>query len=502
MEIEEWPAQVARMALFLTDHQENLRLERITGATPNRFPIKDYANIHNTNALRTDWRSIVEFDENLFILGNPPFLGSRMQSTEQRADQEFVWGGARGFGMSDYVSNWFILAAKYGEKTGVKCSFVSTNSITQGDQPACISSVLENHGYEINFAHRTFAWDNESTGKAAVHCVIIGFSFSNHSLKKRLWEYSSPRSNPVEKKANFINAYLIDGPNVLVGARKSPFNPQIPPLLTGNEPRDGGFLSNLDVTEAQTIRANDLVAAKYLRQIIGSDELLNGPGKRFCLWLTDANPSDIASSKILKERIAQVRANRLKAVGTKSAKARTADTPALFSRIAQPQTRFMAVPSVSSEKRAYIPIAFFEKEVIVNNAIFFIESDDYSLFAILESRPFTIWVQTVSSRMKSDYQISASSVYNTFPFPELTPAIRSDLSDLGKSILEERAKYLETKLGDLYDPAAMPSGLLKLHKQLDGLLLRSMGLDKDASDSDILSYLFEQYSELSADKLF
>ena len=501
IEIEEWPAQVARMALFLTDHQENLRLERITGATPNRFPIKDFANIHNTNALRIDWRELVKFDESLFILGNPPFLGSRMQSTEQRIDQEFVWGGTRGFGMSDYVSNWFILAAKYGENTGVKCAFVSTNSITQGDQPACMAVLLENHGYEINFAHRTFAWDNESTGKAAVHCVIIGFSFLNHSVVKRLWEYSSPRSNPVEKKARFINAYLIDGPNVLVAARKTPFSHQIPPLLTGNEPRDGGFLSNLDISEAETIRAKDLTAAKYLRQIIGSDELLNGPGKRFCLWLTDANPSDIASSKILMERVAQVRENRLKAVGTKSAKARTADTPALFSRIAQPKTRYMAVPSVSSEKRAYIPIAFFEKEVIVNNAIFFIESEDYSLFAILESRPFTIWVQTVSSRMKSDYQISASSVYNTFPFPELTITDKKDLSELGKGILEERTKYPESKLGDLYDPAVMPSSLLKLHKQLDALLLKSIGLNKDASDSDILSYLFEQYSELSSDKL-
>ena len=501
IEIEEWPAQVARMALFLTDHQENLRLERITGATPNRFPIKDYANIQNSNALRCDWRELVKFDENLFILGNPPFIGSRMQSTEQRADQELVWSGSRGFGMSDYVSNWFLLAAKFGEKTEVKCAFVSTNSVTQGDQPACMSTLLENYGYEIDFAHRTFAWDNESTGKAAVHCVIIGFSFLKHRNEKMLWEYASPRSNPIEKRAQFINAYLIDGPNVLVGARKSPFSPQIPPLLTGNEPRDGGFLSNLDISEAETIREKDLIAAKYLRQIIGSDELLNGPGKRFCLWLTDAKPSDIASSKILKERVAQVRENRLKAVGTKSAKARTADTPALFSRVAQPQTRYMAVPSVSSEKRAYIPIAFFEKEVIVNNAIFFIESEDYSLFAILESRPFTIWVQTVSSRMKSDYQISASSVYNTFPFPDLNTSLKSDLSDLGKEILDERTKYPDSKLGDLYDPLLMPSSLLKLHKKLDSTVLKALGVKIDATDSEILGLLFSEYARLSDDKL-
>ncbi len=499
IEIEEWPAQVARMALFLTDHQENLRLERITGATPNRFPIKDYANIQNSNALQIDWRELVKFDDNLFILGNPPFIGSRMQSTQQRADQETIWNGARGFGMSDYVSNWFILAAKFGKSTGTRCALVSTNSITQGDQPACISAVLESYGYEIDFAHRTFAWDNESSGKAAVHCVIIGFSFLNHLKEKKLWEYTSPRSNPVERKVKFINAYLIDGPDVLVVARKSPLNPDVPPLLTGNEPRDGGFLSNLDVSEAEQIRATDPVASKYLRQIIGSDELLNGPGKRFCLWLNNAQPSEIASSKVLKERVAQVRANRLKAVGTKSAKARTADTPALFSRVAQPQTRYMAVPSVSSEKRAYIPIAFFEKEVIVNNAIFFIESDDLSLFAMLQSRPFTIWVQTVSSRMKSDYQISASSVYNTFPFPELSGQAMKELAGLGSLILEERGKYPDSKLGDLYDPAAMPASLLKLHKKLDTSYLKILGLRPEARDSEILELLFSEYARLSND---
>lgn len=497
IEIEEWPAQVARMALFLTDHQENLRLERITGETPRRFPIKDYANIQNANALQCNWNELVEFDENLFILGNPPFIGSRMQSAEQRADQERVWNGRRGFGMSDYVSNWFILAAKYGKNSGTRCAFVSTNSITQGDQPACISALLEDYGYEIDFAHRTFAWDNESSGKAAVHCVIIGFSFLHQVKAKTLWEYPTPRGNPIEKNAEFINAYLIDGPNVLVMARKLPFNANIPPLLTGNEPRDGGFLSNIDVAEVEAIRASDPVAAGYIRQMIGSDELLNGPGKRFCLWLTDATPSDIASSKVLKGKVAQVRENRLKAVGTKSAKARTADTPALFSRVAQPQGRYMAVPSVSSEKRSYIPIAFFDKEVIVNNAIFFIQSEDLSLFAILESRPFTIWVQTVSSRMKSDYQISASSVYNTFPFPELSPRAKEELVSLGEAILEDRLRYPDSKLGDLYDPVAMPSSLLNLHKKLDVMVLKLMGLNGEASDSEVLGLLFSEYARLS-----
>lgn len=497
IEIEEWPAQVARMALFLTDHQENLRLERITGATPNRFPIKDFAKIVNTNALHCDWTEFVEFDDNLFVLGNPPFVGSRLQSNEQRRDQEFVWSGTKGYGMSDYVSNWFILAAKFARGRNTKCAFVATNSITQGDQAASIFGLLGQYGFEIDFAHRSFAWNNESTGKAAVHCVIIGFSTENPAKVKRLWDYPSPIDEAIETEADFINAYLVDGPNVLVKARKSPFLPALPLLLTGNEPRDGGFLSNIKKTEAEEIRKNDAVASKYLRVIIGSDELMNGIGNRFCLWLVDAPPSEIASSKVLKSRVQAVRDNRLKASGTKSAKARTVDTPAIFSRIAQPTKRFMAVPSVSSEKRDYIPIAFFDKDIIVNNAIFFIESEDLSLFAILQSRPFTIWVQNVSSRLESRYQISASAVYNTFPFPVLNQKTTVELDGISLNILEERDKFGGTKLGDLYDPLLMPASLLKLHKKLDSLVLKSFGLKPDISDSELLGFLFNEYARLA-----
>ena len=501
IEIEEWPAQVARMALFLTDHQENLRLERITGVAPNRFPIKDYANIQNTNALQTDWRKLVKFDENLFILGNPPFVGSRKQSDEQRADQESVWDATKGFGMSDYVSNWFILAAKLAKGSETKCAFVATSSITQGDQAANIYGLLEEFGYEIDFAHRSFAWSNESTGVAAVHCVIIGFSTNNHRAIKRLWDYPSPKDEPIESNPKFINAYLVDGPNVLVRARKSPFRTALPPLLTGNEPRDGGHLSNIKIADADEIRATDPTAAKYLRVIMGSDELMNGVGNRFCLWLVDANPTEISKSKILKSRVQAVRDNRMKAAGTKSSKARTADTPAIFSRIAQPSKRFMAVPSVSSEKRDYIPIAFFDKDVIVNNAIFYIESEDLALFGLLESRPFTVWVQNVSSRLESRYQISASAVYNTFPFPILNEKSRLEVEYLASEILSERSKFKDSKLGDLYDPLLMPSALLKLHNKLDSVALKAFGLTAGATDSEILGLLFREYARLSDDKL-
>jgi len=496
IEIEEWPSQVARMALFLTDHQENLRLERITGSTPNRFPIKDYANILNANALRINWRELVVFDEFLFILGNPPFIGSRMQTPEQREDQAQVWENVKGFGMTDYVSNWFILAAKFGKGSEARCAFVATNSITQGDQPASMTALLQEYGYEINFAHRTFTWNNDSAGKAAVHCVIIGFGMGNMRAPKRLWEYPSGSREPREMNPKFINAYLLDGPDILVHARKSPFNLQTPPMLTGNEPRDGGFLSNLSIEEGLDIRSNDSTAAKYLREIMGSDELLNGLGKRFCLWLVDASPSEIAASKELKTRVALVRANRLKAAGTKSSKARTADTPYLFSRIAQPTGTFIAVPSVSSEKRDYIPVDFFQSDIIINNRVFFIPTDDLLHFALIENKVFTSWVRTFSSRMKSDYALAAGTVYNTFPFPDLTEEQSSRLRILGQEILDARKVHQEVSLGDLYDPVIMPSNLLRAHKNLDKAILKVYEIQPDATEEEILSSLIIKYSTL------
>jgi len=496
IEIEEWPAQVARMALFLTDHQENLRLERITGATPNRFPIKDYANIQNVNALQSDWRELVKFDENLFILGNPPFIGSRLQSPEQRVDQERVWEHVKGFGMTDYVSNWFILAARYSKGTRVKCAFVATNSITQGDQPACMTGLLKEYGYEIDFAHRTFSWSNDSAGKAAVHCVIIGFSMASPRKRKRLWDYKSSASEPIETNPDFISAYLLDGPDVLVNARKNPFDVKTPPMLTGNEPRDGGFLSNLSTQEAEIIRQTDPIAAKYLRVIIGSDELLNGVGNRFCLWLLNAPPVDLSSSKELKSRVASVRANRLTTVGTKSSKARTADTPYLFSRIAQPKGKFIAIPSVSSEKRDYIPIDFFESDVIINNRVYFIPTEDLVYFALIENKVFTAWVRTFSSRMKSDYMLAAGTIYNTFPFPQHTEGQAAQLRTLAQEVLSIRKEFQGTTLGDLYDPLIMPLKLLKAHKELDALILKLYGINPKATEEEILSKLIISYSSL------
>ena len=497
VEIEEWSSQIATVAMFLTDHQANLALEEITGAAPNRFPISESANILHANALQLDWDTFIPKDDNLVILGNPPFVGSRLQSDEQRSDQAKVWKALRGSGMVDFVSNWFILASRHIQGTRARVGLVSTNSITQGDQPAMLWQVLNETGVEIDFAHRAFAWQNDASGQAAVHCVIIGFSQAGTVPKKLLWDYENPKGEPELRKAKFINPYLVDGANVLVKARKSPIRSDIPPLLTGNEPRDGGFLSNISGTVAEEIRRTDEVAAKYLRPLIGSEELLNGLNTRFCLWLTNASPTDIRNSPVLRERVASVRENREKAIGTKSAKARTVDTPWLFSRVAQPEGNYIAVPSVSSEKRDYIPIDYLTPDYIINNALFFINSVDLGLFALLESRPFTLWVKTVSSRLESRYQISASSVYNTFPFPHLSSAHEDLLVKAAEEVLHARRQFSEATLSDLYDPLWMPVPLRKAHNNLDKQVLKIMGLPASTTDDAIIEHLFGEYERMT-----
>jgi type I restriction-modification system DNA methylase subunit len=498
IEIEEWPAQVARMALFLTDHQENLRLERITGATPNKFPIRDSATIVNGNALELNWESVLKIDSNTYLLGNPPFIGTRMQSLEQKANQASVWGGLKGSALVDFVGNWFVLAARHVQRNGCEFAFVSTNSITQGDQPSVLWQMLNQYDVEISFAHRTFAWNNESSGQAAVHCVILGVAKKGEYKQKKLWTYETPRSAPIEQVCKNINAYLIDGSNVLISSRRKPLRLETPLMISGNKPRDGGFLSDISLQEAEEIRRADPIAAKYLRELIGADELLNKRGSRFCLWLVDASPNDLKNSKVLKERVAKVLEERKAATSSKGA---AANRPALFETITQPETSYFALPSVSSEKRKYIPISILSKDEILNNALFSISSSDLSLFAILQSRPFTVWVQTVSSRMKSDYQISSTSVYNTFPFPKLTPSQKSDLTALAEEVLSIRDNYMDVALGDLYDPIFMPLELQKVHSKMDSAVMKVFGMNTAASDADILGVLFNLYAQISQETL-
>jgi hypothetical protein len=492
IEYVEWSSQIAKVAVYLADHQENLKLESVIGVASNRFPLTHAANIVNNNALRIDWSTVCPMSEKTLIVGNPPYVGSRKLSDEQREEQSFVWGGIPGSLTTDYVTNWFILAAKWANDAGVRFSLVSTNSVTQGDQPALMWSILNKYDVKIDFAHRTFAWANDAAGNAAVHCVIIGISSISQIRPKHLWDYPDPKGTPVHYSPKNINAYLIDYPSILIKATKSP--PEgFPTLLTGNEPRDGGFLSNISLIEAESIRTNDPKAAKYLRKLIGSAEMLGKDEERFCLWLVDLDPADLKGSLELSSRVSKVRIEREGASGSKSSKGRTASTPTLFSRISQPQNPFIAVPVVSSEKRNYIPLALYQPETIINNRVFFLDSQDLSLFMQLQSRLFTVWAKSVSSRLKSDLSITASSVYNTFPFATLSEATIEKLRKFGEKVLETRNKYPHLSLGDLYDPDLMPVDLLTLHKECDRELLRIYGLKATNTDAEVIAELFKRY---------
>jgi len=489
IEILEWPSQVARVALFLTDHQENLKLEKITGTTVTRFPLTESATIRNDNALVGDWTELLNIDNKTFIFGNPPFVGTRLQSKEQREWQSKVWGGYKGSALVDYVANWLLIAAKMVHLHECNAAFVATNSITQGDQPSVIWDFLSQYDVEISFAHRTFSWENESASQAAVHCVILGMTQRNSNVKK-LWIYADPKAEPHLLEVSNINAYLIDGDNILVKSRRKPLRTSTPSMISGNKPRDGGHISDISLQEAKEIRKSDSTAAKYLRELIGAEELLNARGSRFCLWLVDATPNDLNQSQVLKQRVALVLKERR---GATSSKGAAANRPALFETITQPQGDYFAIPSVSSEKRKYIPIDIVDSKVILNNALFSIETDDLSLFAILSSQAFSVWVQNISSRLESRYQISASVVYNTFPFPELTEKQQSALSDAAKEVIDIRKNYPEVTLGDLYDPVLTPPELLKAHKKIDSLTLKCLNIENGNSDREILQGLFQAY---------
>ena len=493
IEIDEWASQVAQMALFLTDHQENLKLEKITGITPNKFPLKSSARITQGNALRLEWSSLLEIDESTYILGNPPFYGARWQSSEQKIDTASIWEDVKGLGELDYVTNWFLLTARNIRNTKARAAFVSTNSISQGEQPALVWQQMWALQMEINFAHRSFTWGDESSGQAAVTCVIIGFSNKNNRIAKRLWVYERTNGKPILTHPKNINGYLLDGPDVIIKSRKSPLVSEIPLLQNGNMPNDGGFLSNLTADDADLIRKNDPIASKYLRRIIGAREMIHNE-ERFCLWLTDATPSDLRESKALKSRVSAVL--QLRQESRRVATNKLAGRPQEFGEIRQPKTSYIAVPRITSEEREYVPIGFYGSEVIMNDKISFIASGDHYIFGLLCSNSFNIWNKAISGRTRNDTLISNTITYNNFPFPTPNEKEKDEVKHAAMEILAAREVFEKQSLADLYSKISMPEGLQKAHKKVDSLVLKIFGLNSKASDEEILEMLFARYVQL------
>jgi len=490
IEYDEWSSQIAFVAMFLADHQSNRQMEEILGVSPERFPLTESAVVKQGNALTIPWDTVCPMNENTFIMGNPPFNGSRLMTSEQKAETQSLWRGTKGLGNLDYVANWFLLGAKWASEKGVRVGLVSTSSITQGEQPALIWNKLFHMGVGIDFAYRSFWWDNG----AAVHCVIIGFSTQPKPKKRPLWKFSEIKGEPELIWVNDINPYLIDAPNILVSSRVRPLVSTAQPLVYGSQPNDAGYLSDISSDEAERMRQEDPLAAKFLRRLIGARELLHDED-RWCLWLVGADPRDIRSSPELRNRVGNVQKYRL--ASTRPATNRLAATPWLFGEIRQPKTDYLAVPRVSSANREYVPIVLCVPSDIANDSLQAIPDGNLQTFGLLMSRPFNVWNKTVSGRLKSDTRISGTITYNNFPFPVTIEAQDKAIETGSQAVLSARALFPTSSLADLYDPKSMPSELRKAHRQLDMAVLAAFGLKVSASDEEVLAELFRRYDDLT-----
>jgi hypothetical protein len=494
IEIEEFPAQIAQVALWLIDHQMNLTASDEFGQYFARIPLTASPHIVNGNALRTDWATVLHPDNCRYLLGNPPFVGAMVMDDSQRSDMATVFGDLKGYGVLDYVSAWYWKAAKYVGKRPIQCAFVSTNSITQGEQVGILwGPLMERFGLRIRFAHRTFRWSNEAKGVAAVHCVIIGFGYGEPS-SRHLYEYDDVSGEPHAVRPSNINAYLVDAPNVLLPNRGTPIC-AVPAMRFGSMPRDGGHLI-LSEDEAHTLREAEPDAESFIRPYTGAEEFLNGY-RRYCLWLLGADPARIRSLPQVLERIEKVRQFRLSSkAGTTR---RFAATPTVFCQLAQPDADYLLVPRVSSERRSFIPIGFVDRHTIANDQVLTVADARIFHFGVLSSTMHNAWVRYTCGRLKSDFRYSKDIVYNNFPWPDSpTEAATAKIEQAAQSVLDARAAHPGASLADLYDPLTMPPDLVKAHQRLDAAVDAAYGRKGFASDAERVAFLFELYSRYTS----
>ena len=484
IEIEEFPARIASTALYLADHIANREASSEFGQYFVRFPIQSSPHILIANALDTDWNSLLPSDRADYVYGNPPFVGFRLRTDEQKADMERVMSTGTPKRI-DYVLGWYAKAVDYiGPRT--RCAFVSTNSITQGEQASVLHSLLERRGAAIGFAHRTFAWTSEARGRAHVHVVIVGFA-KTPGGKRRLYFYPDLHAEGVEESAREINVYLVDSPMVGVAKRRSPLG-GVPELIIGSKPNDGG---NLILAPKERSALPKGLRKKFARRLYGSQELLQGV-ERWCLWLAEATPTELRLWPELIERLAKVRVHRLSSDSAQTQE--TAATPALFWNNKQPAGGYLAVPEVSSENYRVAPMAYLGADDIATNQLYTIEGAPLWLFGVLQSAMFTLWTRTVGGRLKSDPRISPGSVYNTFPFPNLTAQQQQRIEGRAKAVLDARAEFPEATLADLYSPLSMPKNLIGAHDALDKAVDAAFAPRSNLKqDQARLSVLFDRY---------
>jgi hypothetical protein len=538
IEYEEFPARIAEVAMWLIDHQMNMAISAEFGQYFVRLPLKKAANIVHGNALNIDWQSllnpanttyisadhvqlyvqeptahygtvkvqtktyeiakepmpkdqfeIVRFD---YILGNPPFIGSKLMKQNQRDEIVKLFDNIEGGGAVDYVTGWYIKAAKYIQNTLTRVAFVSTNSIVQGEQTSILwGQMINKYNIKIHFAHRTFRWSNEAKGNAAVYCVIIGFA--NFDINnKTIYEYETVKGEAHEVKAKTINPYLVDAKNILINKSSKPIC-KVPQMSFGNMPLDGGHLLLSDEEKREFLK-NEPKARKYILPLISAFEFLNGH-KRWCIWLVDADPSELKVMPEILKRINLVKKFRLESVAPSTQKFAT--TPTLFRDRNRPKT-FIVVPRVSSENRPYIPIGFFDKNSIVSDTCMSIPNGTLFHFGVLTSKMHMTWVKYICGRLKSDFRYSKDIVYNNYPWSQ-DPSDKQieAIEKAAQKVLDARAQYPDSSLADLYDPLTMPLILSKAHQELDkavDLAYRSQPFTTDAKRMEFLFDLYEKYT--------
>ena len=486
IEINDFAVTVAKTALWIAESQMMKETEEIVRMHLDFLPLTSYANIVEGNALRVDWEAVVARDKLSYIMGNPPFIGGMMMTKEQKTDIVALLGDVKGVGELDYVVGWYKKAMDYMKGTSISAAFVSTNSICQGQQAVTMWKPILENGIKIIFAHRTFIWDSEAKVKAHVHCVIVGFSY----VKKGecvIYDYQK------RLKANNINSYLMDAPNVFVESRSKPLA-NVPPMRFGSMPRDGGGFILTD-EEKQELIKNEPLAEKWVHPYIGAYEFINNK-TRWCLWLVDANPAELKKCPTVMKRVQQIQEFRASSVAAGTRK--FAATPTLFCQIAQPDSEYIVVPKVSSERRRYVPMGFLPKDVIASDLVFLIPNATLYNFGILTSNVHMAWMRAVCGRLKSDYRYAKDIVYNSFPWPTPTAEQKSRIEQTAQAILDARAKYPGCSLADLYDEATMPPELRKAHQQNDKTVMQAYGFwGKLNTETECVAELMKMYQDLA-----
>ena len=494
IEIDEAATHIARVAMYITDHQLNIEAGIKFGKVRATVPLVTSPHIHCDNALRIDWNDVVKAEECSYVFGNPPFIGHQWRTTEQVKDMNLVWGKDGKFGRLDYVTCWYKKCADYIQfNKSILCALVSTNSITQGEQVATLWSYLLSKNISINFAHRTFKWSNEGRGVAGVHCVIIGFSTTNKT-NKVIFDYDDGITNePTHIKVSLINPYLVSAPTVLLPSRIS--NPANIPLITkGSQPTDGGYLI-LTKEERDDFVNNNPQLVSLVKDYIGGEELING-NNRYCLWLKDATPDTLKGNAFIKDRLAKVREARLKSPTVSVQE--FASKPSLFTQDRQPNFSYIAIPEVSSERREYIPIAYLSKDVIASNKIYMLFNDDLYWFALICSNMHNAWMRAVCGRLESRYSYAPSIFYNFPQFTNLSDEIKDALRIKAQAIIDVRALYPNATLADLYDPLTMPVELVKAHEANNRAVDKAYGYTGADDDASRVAFLFKKYEELTS----